>query len=309
MHIECGRAFHSADLLPNNTHVVVAGGEPVAGASYPAEYYSIAKRTFESNIGMAKPSSRHASVVVTGSRQGVLVAGGVESDPDWLIDRVEFFEAGKFEDLYPVIELSQARKGAVAVAYENHVLVIGGWTEAGEVSDVVDHISFDTDPPGVNSVHLIRARAEHTAVLLDEAGERKIFVCGGLHYDQVAYSLVDTCELIYPEDDRVVHVAGPPVQRWGHTATVLQDGRVLLAGGFSSIPPVVAAVKSALLFDTPVGIGTRGSKEMVSMRAGHTATLLDNGMVVLVGGIAQMDPSESFVRMATQYYEIFNSRP
>jgi hypothetical protein len=44
---------------------------------------------------------------------------------------------------------------------------------------------------------------------------------------------------------------------------------------------------------------------MVSRRAGHTATLLSNGMVVLIGGVSRVDTNE----MASQDYEIFNPRP
>ncbi len=50
---------------------------------------------------------------------------------------------------------------------------------------------------------------------------------------------------------------------------------------------------------------------MVSRRAGHTATLLENGMVVFVGGVSELDSvsDPAVMRMASEYYEIFNPRP
>ncbi|MBW1808343.1 MAG: hypothetical protein JRJ87_09130 [Deltaproteobacteria bacterium] len=45
---------------------------------------------------------------------------------------------------------------------------------------------------------------------------------------------------------------------------------------------------------------------MVSRRAGHTATLLPNGMVVLIGGVSLL--SDGILDWAAQDYEIFNPR-
>ena len=87
--------------------------------------------------------------------------------------------------------------------------------------------------------------------------------------------------------------------RFLHSATTLPDGRVLIAGGFTSASPLstcpaeapagavacfeLVATSDALIFDANSGrfFPVRGS--MLSARAGHSATVVD-GRVLIAGG-------------------------
>ena len=70
------------------------------------------------------------------------------------------------------------------------------------------------------------------------------------------------------------------VARSTHTATRLQDGRVLIAGGLDSNGICHASTE---IYDHDTGtILLTGN--MSSKRAGHTATLLDDGRVLVTGG-------------------------
>jgi hypothetical protein len=70
--------------------------------------------------------------------------------------------------------------------------------------------------------------------------------------------------------------------RVNHTATLLADGRVLIAGGVG--PRSAARLQSAELYDPVAGTFTR-TADMTTGRSAHSATRLYNGMVLIAGGM------------------------
>ncbi|WP_437278577.1 kelch repeat-containing protein [Sorangium sp. So ce375] len=73
--------------------------------------------------------------------------------------------------------------------------------------------------------------------------------------------------------------------RFSHTATLLQDGTVLVAGGANS-----AILASAERYDPATGTWSSAGS-LTTARRVHKAVLLSNGKVLVVGGITSSSPS------------------
>ena len=92
-------------------------------------------------------------------------------------------------------------------------------------------------------------------------------------------------------------IGGMHVKRSAHTATLLKDGRIFLAGGILKAEGIEEN-NSSTEFYIPATNSFSAGPRMSIKRAGHTATLLSNGNVLIAGGFN----NEGFVRSA----ELFN---
>jgi uncharacterized protein (TIGR03437 family) len=115
------------------------------------------------------------------------------------------------------------------------------------------------------------ARASACSALLQDG---RVLVAGG----NSAPGVTSTVELYTPSGS---FVPGPPMlqARAGAACVTLLDGRVLMAGGTDG----TSALSSAEVFDPTQNTWTRVGS-MTNARAGHTATLLPWGAVLIAGG-------------------------
>jgi Galactose oxidase, central domain/Kelch motif len=81
----------------------------------------------------------------------------------------------------------------------------------------------------------------------------------------------------------VTEIAAMHIARASHTSTLLPNGKVLIAGGFAGSGGEYNPYRTAELFDPSSGT-FQSIPEMSIGRSGHTATLLKNGKVLIVGG-------------------------
>lgn len=87
-------------------------------------------------------------------------------------------------------------------------------------------------------------------------------------------------------------IRGMTASRAGHTATLLPNGKVLIAGGFVGNG---SGLSSAEVFDPATNAFT-AIENMTVARASHTATLLRDGKVLIAGGYngAYLDSAELY---------------
>lgn len=173
------------------------------------------------------------------------------------------------------------------------VLVAGGVDAHGTATDTAE--LFD---PAVNrwapASPLSTSRTEHTATVLSDG---RVLVVGGFHPGDTFSNRGDseslnTVELYDPRYNRWTPAASMDHRRARHTATLLTDGRVLVLGGISS---TMQPNWSWSLPDQGELYDPRTDRWSLTVpglrgRQGHTATLLPDGRVLVVGGIGETGP-------------------
>jgi N-acetylneuraminic acid mutarotase len=93
--------------------------------------------------------------------------------------------------------------------------------------------------------------------------------------------------------------------RSGHTATLLQDGRVLVVGGRGS--DATTELLSVELYQPKTNRWSAAASLSLG-RAGHTATLLDDGRVLVTGGTGQDSTDGGHRYVALTSVELYDPR-
>ena len=131
---------------------------------------------------------------------------------------------------------------------------------------------------------MIEERYGHTATLLPDG---RVLIAGGVHApsDRPGGLALANAELFDPATGKWEATGAMADARHGHTATLLPNGLVLVAGGIRDNPAdgTAASLPSAELYDPATGTWTT-TGPMKVRRAAHTATLLSNGLVLVAGG-------------------------
>jgi hypothetical protein len=269
------RIGHAAVLLRDGRVLLVGGCQPCAAI---AELYNPKTGTFARTADMSVAQYIYSAVLLKNGK--VLVIGTVTAELfDPATETFVFLSttSGWYPNqyLYPTTATLLA-DGTVLVASSSFVLLYD------PVNEVFRRLSTNRIPP-----------TEATATpLLDGS---VLFAGGGDVYTgpDLAQSMV------YDPGSQVFKPKGNLTQaRTGHTATLLKDGRVLIAGGIDFNNDQV--FDSAELYNPATGTFSRITDNMLVPRSMHTATLLRNGRVLIIGDWGTAATAELFVPESTQ---------
>jgi len=178
-------------------------------------------------------------------------------------------------------QLAHARMGHSATRLaDGRVLVVGGadssiYRQDSELYDPTKPAdqAWSAGPP------LSEVRRHHAALLLST---NELMLSGGANNS----GALDSVLLLKPGATTWTFVPTPlKAKRHAHCATELAGGKVLISGGRDGTVNTWTDLASLELWDPKSGSSAALAVAMSSARAFHSATRLDDGRVLLVGGI------------------------
>jgi hypothetical protein len=283
--------------LTNGT-VLIAGGSQGGVAMNKAEIYDPASDTFTMTGELLDSHTKHTASLLADGR--VLIAGGYNGkDVAELYDPV----GGTFSNVIDtpkatVVMTQNLDPSKLALPHSVETVQASSVPSTSVAIGPIRHAGTFSPVGKLNE-----ARTKHTATLLQTG---KVLIIGGekIYGINVQYSL-DSTELYDPEIGKFALSGNLAEARTNHTATLLTNGKVLVTGGYSISQKKKKRKKhdssellsSAEIYDPANGNFTP-TGSMNFMRVRHTATLLKNGKVLMIGG-----SSGSAILDSTELYD------
>ncbi len=256
------RTGHTATLLLDG-RVLITGGYTEGDSGASAELYDPATGAFTLTGNMHEARVYHAATLLSTGK--VLISGADDRS-------LELYDpaTGAFT---PTGYVNGSAYGVPATRLLNGSVLLGGYhygPDAALYDTMSGSIRAYSFPDLVHVFGYSETLLTNGRVLLAGGADPFTRTCCARLYDPASETFQTTGSL----------VAG----RAAHTATLLPSGLVLIAGGYGGIPADVQSdLASAELYDPSSGTFTN-TGAMTRPRSVHTATLLRDGRVLIVGG-------------------------
>jgi hypothetical protein len=258
---------------------VLVEGAPQAGAAADAttaaQLYDPATRSWHLTSSMVVPRQGHTATLLRNGK--VLVTGGVTFDgANNVTATAELYDPAT-NSWRLTGSMHHPRSGATATLLRNGTVLVaggggGGVLASAELYDPATGHWKATGPMGHGVYDGTATRLKDGTVLVigDELGNAGPGTVSAQLYDPATGTWSVTGSLLVPTA--------------GFTATALDDGEVLVAGGEHTNPQRPRSyLPFAELYDPAMGTWA-ATGPMAIARAGHTATLLPDGKVLVAGG-------------------------
>jgi MYXO-CTERM domain-containing protein len=294
------RSAHSATLLPSG-RVLVVGGQDPSSTQATVELFDPSTGTWSGQEDPGGGRAGHTATLLPGTRQ-VLIAGGcvpmsIAKTPEEACESpqtsAEIYTDGAaqpFHEVTPELQPGRAQHRAVLRTPQADVpeVVLFGGDSSAPMADTTSSIQvFDGNAfQTPRWPQMFAQHNSHSATLLPDG--RGVLIVGNWLIDGAP----DAAEIYDPEFDPAFSSIGATIaSRSWHTATLLPDGSVLLAGGLREEEMDAYRAHADVERWVPDPAPSSPSPfvpepDMLEGRAFHTATLLADGRVLVVGGRA-----------------------
>ena len=300
------RAYHRATLLADG-RVLITGGSG-AGRVSAAEIFDPATESFQVVDGMREWIDHSATLLDDGR---VLLVGSERVEADGLIPadpvtRADLFDPGTSSFSEAGTLTTERSQHAAVLLSDGRVLIAGGYNDAGNprTTELFDPATGSF----LRGADTLDRLGPTNAVALPDG---QVLVVGERHrFEAFDPGPVGRATPIPgPRADlagTVKPVKPPTVERRGHTATLLRDGKVLVVGGWADGVDPQQPTDTAELYDPQIdqwsATGSLGER-----RAFHNATLLADGRVLVVGGqVLEQEPDGGWTYAALDRAEVFD---
>jgi hypothetical protein len=282
-----GAGFYSAPTVAGFYHVVATSIEDTTITASATVTVTTSSSRFTPTGSLNEARGLHTATLLPDNK--VLVAYGSNSSSYTEatgyvgLSSIEVYDPGTGTFTEIVGEDGAGIFGHTATLLPNgKILLAGGfvnsvWDYGGSASDNGASLYDSTTGVFSGTGNMTANRGDHTATLLANG---KVLIAGGADQDPTGTGLA-TAELYDPSTGTFTPTGSMAVGRFLHTATLLQNGNVLIVGGVltSALDPVATAE----VYDPATGTFTM-TGAMATARERHTATLLADGRVLIVGG-------------------------
>jgi len=223
--LNTARNQHTATLL-NNGMVLIAGGYDSSGYLASAELYNPANGTFSYTTGSLN-TARYLHTATLLNNGMVLVAGGYDSS-GWLTS-AELYNPAYGTFSYTTGSLNTARYLHTATLLNNGMVLIAGGGNSSAPAIASAELYNPATSTFTTTGNLSTPRYLQTATLLNNG---MVLIAGGRNMGSNGFYPLASAELYNLATGTFTPASNLNTARWGHTATLLYNGMVLLAGGY-----------------------------------------------------------------------------
>ena len=250
----------------------------------------LALASFTPDAGAVALLARHSHAITLLPDGNLLITGGVTGSGNAPTASVQMYNmaTNDYENWAGAIGARSSH--TATLMSDGRVLIAGGFNSGTPLNSLAICDPKAKSCAAIGAV-MNPARGGHTATLLSKgASAGRVLLCGG--QTGAATALTGDCDLFNPADDTISDTAAMLSPRIGHAAVLLRSGKVFVTGGKRrnalNTAWIYEPMNEVYTPDTLAGSWTP-KDALLQGRIDHTATVLNNGVIVIAGGYNGVD--------------------